>query len=203
MLLLMASAHPTHMRCRHPNLGRLVVPGDHYRVAETGAAGVPWAADNGAFAGFNETAWRSMLHAVAGVHGCLFCVAPDVVGDAQATQEMWSVYRVDIANAGLPAAWVAQDGANADSIPDDAAAVFIGGTNEFKFSIAAIEIVRAAKESGRWVHVGRVNSFRRLRLCQSIGADSVDGSRWNRFRDTHLPAGLALLAGGKQLGMEV
>lgn len=203
MLLLMASAHPTHMRCRHPHLGRLVVPGDHYRVAETSAAGVPWAADNGAFAGFNETAWRSMLDAVTGVDGCLFCVAPDAVGDAKATAEMWDAYRGDIADAGLPAAWVAQDGADANSIPADADAVFIGGTDDFKFSAAAVGIVRQAKQSGHWVHVGRVNSLRRLRLCQSIGADSVDGSRWNRFRDTHLPAGLALLAGGKQLGMEV
>jgi len=38
-----------------------------------------------------------------------------------------------------------------------------------------------------WVHVGRVNSNRRLRLVKSYGADSVDGSGMAMFTETKLP----------------
>lgn len=203
MLLLMASAHPTHMRCRHPYLGRLVVPGDHYRVSDTSAAGVRWAADNGAFNGFEERPWRQMLNAVAGVDGCLFAVAPDVVGDSEATAEMWHQFSGDISDAGLPAAWVAQDGASEKSIPHDAAAVFIGGSDAFKLGDDARAIAFAAKQRGLWVHVGRVNTVRRLRYCQAIGADSVDGSKWNRFRDQELHVALKMVSSGRQLALAV
>lgn len=86
MLLLLASAHPTHMLERHPNLGRLVIPRDHSRIAETAAAGVPWAADNFAFAGFDPTAFRRMLGRIAGVPGCLFVAVPDVVAEREAAR---------------------------------------------------------------------------------------------------------------------
>jgi hypothetical protein len=199
VLLLMGSAHPTQLVWRHAHLGRLVVPRDCARVEETAAAGIPWAADNAAFSGFDESAWTRMIDAIAGVDGCLFAVAPDVVGDAAATCEMYARHRPYICKAGLPLGWAAQDGAGPSDIPHDAAAVFIGGTDAFKLGVAAREIVATAKRRGLWVHVGRVNTVRRLRYCQSIGADSVDGTKWSRFRDTYLPGGLAFLAGGQQL----
>ena len=33
------------------------------------------------------------------------------------------------------------------------------------------------------VHVGRVNSMKRLRVCEDLGVDSVDGTGWFRARD--------------------
>lgn len=204
MLLLMGSAHPTQLRWRHPNLGRLVVPKDCSRVEDTAAAGIAWAADNAAFSGFEEGPWARMLDKIAGVPGCLFAVAPDVVGDAHSTAEMFSRYAPMIRDAALPVAWVAQDGATPADIPTEAAAVFIGGSDSYKLGAEARRVVQDAKRRGIWVHVGRVNTYRRLRYCQSIGADSVDGTKWSRWRDASLPGCLELLSGGEQLalGME-
>lgn len=197
----MGSAHPTHMAWRHPYLGRLIVPKDCARVDETAQAGIRWAADNAAFSRFDQAAWRRMLAQITGVSGCLFVVVPDVVGDAAATAVMYARYAPEVRAAGLPAAWVAQDGAGVNDIPADAAAVFIGGTDAFKLGPDARDVVKEAKRRGLWVHVGRVNTMRRLRYCQALGADSVDGSKWSRFRDTYLGRGLDFLAGGTQLAL--
>ena len=51
--------------------------------------------------------------------------------------------------------------------------------------------MRAAKRAGKWIHVGRVNSERRIRWAASLGADSIDGTGWAVWRDTNLPRGLA------------
>lgn len=203
MLLLMSSAHPTHMKYRHPLLGRLVVPRDWYRVDETHAAGIPWAADNGAYTGLDEAAWLRMINGISGVPGCLFATVPDSVGSADETSELWSKWAPTVIGAGLPAAWVAQDGADDADIPDDASAVFIGGTTEFKFSHEAQRIVRTAKARGLWAHVGRVNTIRRIRYCQSLDVDSFDGTKWNRFKDAYLPQVFGLISGGRQLGLAV
>lgn len=201
MLLLMSSAHPTHMKYRHKMLGRLVVPKDWARVDETHASGIRWAADNGAFSGLDEAAWLRMIDGIRGVDGCLFATVPDCVGDAAATAVLWDQWSPLVINAGLPAAWVAQDGSNEEDIPITASAVFIGGSTEFKFSQAAQQISKTAKARGMWVHVGRVNTMRRLRYCQSIGADSVDGTKWNRFKDAYLHQALSFLSGGDQMAL--
>ena len=41
--------------------------------------------------------------------------------------------------------------------------------------------------------MGRVNTLRRLRYAESIGVDSVDGTKWARWRDTYLDEGLRFL----------
>lgn len=201
MLLLMGSAHPTHMEWRHSHLGRLVVPKDCGRVDETAAAGIPWAADNAAFSGFDRDAYLRMLDKIEMVPGCLFVTVPDVVGDAEATRALWWDWAGECHERELPAAWVAQDGAGPRDIPYDCAAVFVGGTDAYKLGQDARDVVRAAQARGLWVHVGRVNTMRRLRYCQSINADSVDGTKWSRFRNTYLGRGLDFLAGGNQLGL--
>ncbi len=45
-----------------------------------------------------------------------------------------------------------------------------------KLSEAARLCVEEARLAGKWVHVGRVNSWRRLALVASWNVDSVDGS---------------------------
>jgi len=39
----------------------------------------------------------------------------------------------------------------------------------------------------------RVNTVRRLRYAESIGVDSVDGTKWAKWRDTYLDGGLRFL----------
>lgn len=201
MLLLMTASLPTALKWRHANLGRLVVPRDCARVAETHAYGIPWAADNGAFSGFDEQKWSRMLGRIAGAGGCLFVTAPDVVGNADETAKLWHEHRRTITAAGLPAAWVAQDGAGPDDIPGDAEAVFIGGSTAYKLGERAAAIVATARDLGLWVHMGRVNTIARMRYAASIGCDSVDGTRFSLWRDQSLPGALALLSAGEQMRM--
>ena len=51
-----------------------------------------------------------------------------------------------------------------------------GGLQEWKLSAAAKACVDEARLGGKWVHVGRVNSWRRLELMASWNVDSVDGT---------------------------
>jgi hypothetical protein len=68
-----------------PYLGVLVVPAAGNRVDARPAPGMPWAADNAAFSGFDPAAFCRMVGRVAGHPGCRFVACPDVVGDAAAT----------------------------------------------------------------------------------------------------------------------
>lgn len=206
MILMLGAAHPTIMRMRAtPNgamLGRLAQPRDYSRVDATAAAGVPWAADNDAFnGGFDVEAWRKMLAAIRGVPGCRFCTAPDVVGNALETADLFLQYATEIRAAGLPVGLVLQDGIT--SVPwDELDAVFVGGTTDFKLGPVAARIVREARSRGKWIHMGRVNTVGRIRYAATIGCDSFDGTQWSRWRDTHLPTGLiaaANVAAGQQL----
>lgn len=138
-----------------------------------------FAADNGCFAdpkkysndGF--LSWLDKLDRKA----CLFAVAPDIVGNAEGTRERAYPMLPCIRQLGFKAALVAQDGEKNDFINwDQLDAIFIGGTTEWKLSQAAADIVAAAKQKGKWVHMGRVNSFKRMRLAAAIGCDSVDGT---------------------------
>jgi hypothetical protein len=75
-----------------------------------------------------------------------------------------------------PVAFVAQDGANVTNIPwCDFDVLFIGGTTSFKQGFGSGLIAREARERGKWVHVGRVNSLKRLMHWAEI-ADSADGT---------------------------
>lgn len=201
MLLLMTASHPTAIEWRHPNLGRLAVPRDCARMNETHAAGIPWAADNGAYMGLDADAYLRMLNRLRDVPGGLFVTVPDVVGDADATRDLWTEWVGECASRGLPPAWVAQDRATPADIPDDCAAVFIGGSTGYKLGPDAASVVREARRRGLWVHMGRVNTLRRLRYAASIGCDSVDGTKWSLWRDASLPHALTFLAGGDQMRM--
>src|SRR5207245_5613217 len=80
---------------------------------------------------------------------------------------------------GLPAALVAQDGVTDCMRPehwDEFDVLFLGGSDDFKLGWEAAEITRRARMVGKWVHMGRVNSLKRMRIAQAIGCDSADGT---------------------------
>lgn len=138
-----------------------------------------FAADNGCFVQADKYSddgfltWLDQLDRGA----CLFATAPDVVGDAVATRKR--AYRMlpRIRELGFKAAFVVQDGETVDQIRwDEMDAIFVGGSTEWKLSQAAADIVAEAKRKGKWVHMGRVNSYKRMRLAAAIGCDSVDGT---------------------------
>jgi NADPH:quinone reductase-like Zn-dependent oxidoreductase len=171
---------------RAGEIGHLTTPAD----GRTPEEGVTWAADNGCFgAGYPGDdgwfAWLTRLASRADPDRCLFAVAPDVVhrvdghvlGDAAATLTRSRPWLARIRSLGLPAALVAQDGLEELDVPwDEFDVLFIGASTEWKLSSHAIQLAADATAHGKRVHVGRVNSHRRLRWATAIGADSVDGT---------------------------
>lgn len=111
-----------------------------------------WAGDNGAFTRFDEPAFRTMLAKHRWARArCLFVAAPD-------DGLTW---------AGTP--W------------DQLDAIFIGGSTGYKLGAEAARLVVEAHLIGKWAHMGRVNTARRLQYAAAVGVDSVDGSGWSRF----------------------
>jgi len=138
-----------------------------------------FAADNGCFANPEKftndgfLAWLNKLDR----KGCLFATAPDVVGCAKSTRDRSYPVLPRIRKLGFLAAYVAQDGELPDQIKwSELDAIFIGGSTDWKLSQSAADIVAEAKRNKKWVHMGRVNSFKRMRLAAAIGCDSVDGT---------------------------
>jgi hypothetical protein len=143
------------------------------------ATGIPYGLDNGCFAKFDQATWERLLDE-ADRDRPLFVCLPDVVGDAQRTAELFDIFWTRTQE--LPRALVLQDGIERVRIPwNDIKAVFIGGSDRFKYSEQAIAAARTAKMLGKWVHVGRVNTAKRVENWLRLGADSIDGSGICRF----------------------
>ena len=161
-----------------------------------------WAADNGCFSdNWKPGKWYGWLDNLDPA-GCLFAVVPDVVGDADATNDRWKRYAPAVRALGFPCAYVTQNGCT--SIPDDADVLFTGGDDEWKLGEQARLLMRDAKARGVWCHMGRVNSLRRLKLAAIDGYDSVDGTFVAFGPDLNLPRLLRYLewANEPQLGLE-
>lgn len=189
MLLVSGATRTVERHREHPFLGRLLRPGNG-----NGPDDLPWAIDNGAYAGFDEAAWWKLVSGLQGSPGCLWVVAPDVVADAPATMALYEIWEPRIRSLGFPVAFVAQDGQTADSVPwDRLDCLFIGGTTEFKMGPVARDLAWQAKAKGKLVHMGRVNSKRRMRYAYDIGCDSVDGTSFSRFPDRWIHWGLDAL----------
>jgi hypothetical protein len=142
---------------------------------------VLWAADNGCYTNpdldvAEYLAWLERLKEFQ--ETCLFATAPDVVGDARATWERSKDILPQIRQLGYAAALVAQDGIEDYPIQWDAFdTLFIGGTTEWKLSSNVHLLCREALKEGKWVHMGRVNSFRRLLRARFAGCQSADGTQ--------------------------
>jgi hypothetical protein len=163
-------------------LGQMVTPQSGNRVVD----GVPWVLDNGCFsASWDMYRWDAELERHMDTPGCLFAVVPDFVADATATFERWARWWAAPMRRGYRCAYVAQDGCR--FFPAGAQALFIGGSTEWKLGPPARALAALAKDRGLWVHMGRVNSLRRLRYAADIGCDSVDGTYLAFGPDQNLP----------------
>lgn len=203
MRILVNGATLTVERFRHsPYIGALLTPLCKNSPTRIDKWGIPLAIDNGATGadGFEPSPFLRLLSKVAGSKNCLFVASPDVVkrigprdflGDAAATLEKFKVWGPLIRELQLPAALVAQDGLQHLHVPwDSMDALFIGGSTKFKLSPGASDLCREAKRRGLHVHVGRVNSLKRIRMALDMGADSIDGSHFTWWPDSHIPIGL-------------
>lgn len=170
------------------SLGVILTPNVGYRPG-TGGMYRWWAADNGCFtqgAAFKMERFLAWLDRQPR-EGCLFVVAPDVPFDAEATVQRFAGASRAIRALGFPVALAAQNGLENMVIPwDDLDAIFIGGDTEWKLSNAAARICWEATHRGKWVHMGRVNSRKRMERAVGMGCDSVDGT-FLKWPDANLP----------------
>lgn len=179
-MLYLSQISRTLMDERHPLLGVLVTPDSSRTIPE----GVTWAADNGCYARgerFDLDRYLRWLERPRGeLDRCLFAVAPDVVGDAEATWRRSAPVLPILRALGYRAALVAQDGFfDAEAVDWSLVdALFIGGTNAWKRTDrGGYAAIAEGKRRGLWVHVGRVNGQPFLRHVTAAGADSADGTQ--------------------------
>lgn len=174
MIYLSGAVRPEVMK--REDLGFMLTPHIGNKVDLDGTV---WGADNGCFARPEAFVLDEYLAWLAArpAPTCLFATAPDVLGNAVATLNRSISVLPKIRAVGYKAALVAQDGLERCYVPWSMFDVlFIGGSTAWKESPAALALMAEAKSRGKWVHVGRVNSYRRLRMMADAGADSTDGT---------------------------
>lgn len=164
----------------HPRVGVMVTPRTGKRLFLVERAAY-FGCDTGAFKNpdaVDVDEYLALLTALVLYRAkCLFATAPDRVGDHAATLRVALPVLPRIRALGLPAAFVAQDGATAATVPWDTFDVlFIGGSTAWKLSEHAYGLAADAKRRGKWCHMGRVNSWIRIRAAAAAGYDSSDGT---------------------------
>lgn len=181
-----------------PMIGRLIQPRNGNDVQDLATCGLPAGADNDALAGVNPDALLNLWDRLAPRRGdwLKFVTAPDAVmltangpyGDWPATLWLWRCWRPALLARKLPPAIVAQDGATPSDVPwDEIDALFIGGSTRWKMSQQAALLIRVAAKRGKWVHVGRINSFYRIGHFDQLPVNSFDGGQFSMFPETYIP----------------
>jgi hypothetical protein len=150
------------------------------------------ALDNDCFNSFSEDKYFKALDKIKDP---LFIVCPDVVGCHDRTLILWKYYFPIISKYSYPIAFVAQDGCTPEDIPKEADWIFIGGNDPWKMD----NIYKFIGD--RPVHVGRVNGIGRLKYCESLGVQSVDGTGWIRDRGKRFHDFMEYFEGEKQCSL--
>lgn len=174
---------------RRADLGFMLQPGMGNRPD---LSRTHWAADNGCYsqgANFDVGAWLEWLASMRRFRStCLFAVAPDVPYDWRATWERSEPYFATIRHLGYTPALAAQNGMPLRLLDLGGYDVlFIGGDDDFKRDEHTFQLARKARRQGRWVHMGRVNTWSRLRAAHTGLIDSVDGTTLAFGPDRNLP----------------
>lgn len=145
------------------------------------------ALDNGAFGAWQRGTrwqpepWLDLLDK----HGeqARWAVLPDIVhgGRESLAQSLEWLQRV----RNRTALWLiaVQDGMTSKDVSphvNQTVGLFVGGSSEWKEQTLPTW-GKLAKRRGCYLHVGRVNTARRIRLCAMAGADSFDGTSATRF----------------------
>lgn len=173
------------------NLDGLRAAGWRLMVSATGVLrteGFPYAIDNGAWTSFNSGVPYSFAKFIRAVDklgdGADWIVCPDVVGDAVATLRLADEWLPRLAPARRLLA--VQDGMTVDDVRPILGAdvgIFIGGSDAWKERTAGMWGI-LARDVGCHLHVGRVNSMRRINICGAAGAHSFDGLSASKYSKT-------------------
>jgi len=153
--------------------------------------GFQYGLDNGAWGAYQSgrpwdpDAFRALVLRYG--PGADWVIAPDVVGNSLASlalTKQWLPFCLDHCPRVLIAL---QDGMAPRMVHPlpvtGRIGFFVGGTTAWKK--ASLPTWGAlARQIGVWLHVGRVNTARRIRLCQMAGAHSFDGTSVTRYAVT-------------------
>ncbi|MFJ5294465.1 hypothetical protein [Streptomyces sp. NPDC088348] len=170
-------------------IGCMTTPAQGNRIPD----GAEYACDNGKFGKGWPGAdrwydWLARTVTRYGADRCLWAVAPDVPFDAAGTLAESLPWLPQIRELGIPAAFAAQDGCDLLALPwDEFDVLFLAGSTEWKIGPAAERLAREAKARGKQVHMGRVNSARRLGIAEWFGCDTADGTYLAFGPDKNLP----------------
>lgn len=180
-------------------VGQLLTPLTRYKLRDPER---PWAIDCGGFTELDIPAFRSLLAREAHhKKKCLFVAAPDVVGSARRTLEVFQHWAPQLQLEGWRVALVVQDGQESLPIPwQFVSTIFIGGSTAWKCSEHVVHIIKAAKALEKHVHAGRVNDPMRFKHFEELGVDTCDGTGLARY--THMRLAVADRDRQIELGME-
>lgn len=160
--------------------GQLCTPLTNYKTWDG-----EFAIDNGAYSGLKRDAFFRLLDRNKdNMQRCLFVAVPDIVGNARRTSELFGMITQHRSMIPWCDKWafVVQDGHEDMHLNwYEIKFLFVGGTDAFKDSASAYDIVKTAKALDIHVHVGRVNTIKRYRKFASLGADTCDGSGVCRY----------------------
>lgn len=157
-----------------------------------------WACDNDCFRGLDAPAYLRMLAKVSAFRSRPAWVScPDVVCDPKETRRRFEAWHPVLAELGLKAAFVGQDGVRAADVPwERVACFFVGGSTDWKLGNEAAALSLEAHERGKLVHYGRVNTLRRIMWLGRgmrdglLWCDTFDGTGFSAYGDKRIPAGV-------------
>ncbi len=174
------------------NLAALRAAGWRLLVSATGAwrsEGFRYAIDNGAWTAhqngvaFDERSFLGLVELLGAQAD--WVVMPDIVGGGRASLDYSLSWRERLAGV-APLLLAVQDGMTVDDVRPlvgPQLGIFVGGSTRFKLGTMA-QWGKLADERSCWLHIGRVNSARRIQLCAAAGARSFDGTSASRYAKT-------------------
>lgn len=178
------------------NLDAMRAAGWRLIVSPTGVLrteGFKIALDNGAWTAFQQgTSFDDVafMRAVDKLgEQADWIVLPDIVAGGLRSLELSLTWLERLRGLPTPLLIAVQNGMQVDDVREllsPSVGIFIGGDTDWKEK-TAIAWGQLARRRNCYLHVGRVNSARRIGICAAAGASSYDGSSASRFAKTVSP----------------
>lgn len=125
--------------------------------------------------GWEEARFVAMVEKLG--RGADWIVLPDIVRGGLASLDLSSWWSPWVGEYAMPLCAV-QDGMEPRDLHpllEQGAGLFLGGSTDWKWDTLPAW-ARLAREAACYIHVGRVNSYRRISTAKIYGADSIDGT---------------------------
>lgn len=186
-------AYASHTGTRR-NLAAMKDAGWHLLLSPKGNSlrteGMPYALDNGAWTAyqqgqpFDEDAFVRAVDVVG--EGAEWIVLPDVVQGGMASLDFSLTWMERLKGIPTKLLIAVQDGVQIEDLAhhlSPTVGIFIGGSTAWKEATAGAWGSLARRRNCH-LHVGRVNTVRRIRICAAAGANSIDGTSVSRYAKT-------------------